>query len=85
LPPLDEFLVLPLAEQKRRLSAWRPPPCDVHLPPLEEFEQLPVAERKRLLDEALGPPDPTVSACFGCLPLSEQVNLCLEASRRPRP
>ncbi len=38
LPPIDEFCGLPLAEQKHRLSAWRPTPCGVNLPPLEEFE-----------------------------------------------
>lgn len=76
LPPVEEFRVLPVEEQKRLLSAWRPPPCDVDLPPLEEFEKLPVQERIRLLEEAIGPPDPNVSACFGCLPLSEQVNMC---------
>jgi hypothetical protein len=77
LPPIDGFRALPLAQQIRLLSAWQPPPCQVHLPPLEEFEQLPVAERIRLLDEATGPPDPAFSACFGCLPLSEQIKLCL--------
>jgi hypothetical protein len=76
MPPVEEFRVLPLAEQKRLLSAWRPPPCDVDLPPLEKFEKLLVQERIRLMEEAMGPPDPNVSACFGCLPLSEQVNMC---------
>jgi hypothetical protein len=76
LPPVEEFRTLPLEEQKRLLSAWRPPPCDVDLPPLEEFEKLPVQERIRLMEEATGPPDPHVSACFSCLPLSEQVNMC---------
>ena len=46
------------------------------LPPLEEFEKLPVQERIRLMEEAMGPPDPHFDACFDCLPLSEQVNMC---------
>ncbi len=76
LPPVEEFRVLPLDEQKRLLSAWRPAPCKIDLPPLAEFEKLPVQERIRLMEEAMGPPDPHVSACFGCLPLSEQVKMC---------
>jgi hypothetical protein len=80
LPPVEEFRLLPLAEQKRLLSAWRPPPCDMALPPLEEFEMLPIQERIRLMEEAMGPPDPNASACFSCLPLSEMVNMCREAA-----
>ena len=80
LPPVEEFRVLPLDEQKRLLSAWRPPPRDVDLPPLEEFAMLPVQERIRLMEELRGPPDPNVSACFRCLPLSEMVNMCREAA-----
>jgi hypothetical protein len=56
LPPVDEFRVLPLDEQKRLLSVWRPPPSEEELPPLEEFEKLPVQERIRLMEEAM--------ACF---------------------
>jgi hypothetical protein len=26
----------------------------------------------------MGPPDPHFDACFDCLPLSEQVNMCRE-------
>jgi hypothetical protein len=74
LPPVDEFRVLPLEEQKRLLSAWRPPLFEEELPPLEEFEKLPVLERMRLMEEAMGPPDPHFDACFDCLPLSEQVS-----------
>jgi hypothetical protein len=55
LPPLEEFRVLPLDEQKRPLLAWRPPPCKVDLPPMAEFEKLPVLERIRLMAEAMGP------------------------------
>jgi hypothetical protein len=76
LPPGDEFRALPLAEQIRLLSAWRPPPGKVKLPPVDEFGQLPVAERIRLMNEAKGPPDPAFSACFRCLPLSEAIKLC---------
>lgn len=73
LPPLDEFRVLPLDEQKRLLSAWRPPLSGINLPPLEELKKLPVQERIRLLAELRGPPDPHFRACFHCLPLSEVV------------
>jgi hypothetical protein len=76
LPPVEEFRVLPLDEQKWLLSAWRPPLSGKKLPPLQEFEKLPVQERIRLMNELRGPPDPNVSACFSCLPLSEQVNMC---------
>jgi hypothetical protein len=76
LPPLEEFRVLPLEEQKRVLSAWRPPLSEEGLSPLDEFEKLPVQERIRLMAEAMGPPDSHASACFDCLPLSEQVNMC---------
>jgi hypothetical protein len=58
LPPVEKFRVLPLDEQKRLLSAWRPPISDEELPSLEEFEKLPVQERIRLMEEAMGPPDP---------------------------
>jgi hypothetical protein len=75
LPLAEEFRVLPAEEQKRLLSAWRPSRCAVDLPPLEEFEMLPVQERIRLMEESMGPTDPNVSACFSCLPLSEQVNM----------
>jgi hypothetical protein len=85
LPPVEEFRLLPLAEQKRLLLAWRPPPCDVDLPSLEEFDMLPVQERIRLMEEAMAPPDPHVSACFDCLPLSEMVNMCREAARGSGP
>lgn len=76
LPPVEEFRLLPLEEQKRLLWAWQSPPSDMELPPLEEFEKLPVQERIRLMEEEMGPPDPHVDACFACLPLSEQVNMC---------
>jgi hypothetical protein len=76
LPPVEEFRVLPLGEQKRLLSAWRPPPSEEELPPMEEFEKLPVQERIRQMEEAMWPPDPHASACFDCLPLSEPVNMC---------
>jgi hypothetical protein len=76
LPPLEAFVVRPLDEQKRLLSAWRPTPCKVDLPPLAEFEKLRVPERIRLMEEAMGPPDPHLDACFDCLPRSEQVNRC---------
>jgi hypothetical protein len=81
----DEFRVLPLDDQKRLLSAWRPPLSEEELPPLEEFEKVPVQERIRLMAEAMGPPDPNVSACFRCLPLSEMVKLCREAARGSGP
>jgi hypothetical protein len=68
--------VLPLEEQKRLLLAWQPPPAEEELPPLEEFEKLSVQERIRLMEEAMGPPEPHLDACFDCLPLIEQVNMC---------
>ena len=68
LPPLEEFRVLPLEEQKQLLSAWRPPLSEEELPPLEEFEKLPVQESIRLMEEAMGPPDPHFDACVAaCL------------------
>ena len=76
LPPVEEFRVLPLDEQKRLLSAWRPPPSEGELPPLEEFEKLPVEERIRLMADLMGALDPHFDACFDCLPLSEQVSMC---------
>ncbi len=76
LPPVDEFRLLPLDEQKRLLASWRPSLSGKELPPLEELKKLPVQERIRLLEELKGPPDPHLRACFHCLPLSEQVNMC---------
>jgi hypothetical protein len=76
LPPVDEFRVLPLDEQKRLLLSWRPTPCKTDLPYLQEFEKLPVQQRICPLAEAMLPPDPYVSACFNCLPLSEKVTMC---------
>ena len=75
LPPVDEFRVLPLDEQKRLLLSWRLTPCKIDLPYLQEFEKLPVQQRICPLAEAMLPPDPNVSACFRCLPGSEQVNM----------
>ena len=76
LPPVEEFRVLPLDEQKRLLLSWRLTPCKIDLPYLQEFEKLPVQQRICPLAEAMLPPDPNVSACFNCLPFSEKVTMC---------
>jgi hypothetical protein len=68
LPPVEEFRVQPLDEQKRLLASGRPLPSGTKLPRLEELKKLPVQEKIRLMAELVGPPDLHFHACFHCLP-----------------
>ena len=69
--PADAVDAARLDEVRDRVLAKLTPKLD-----LEELKKLPVQEGIRLLNELRGPPDPHTSACFDCLPLSEQVNMC---------